>query len=309
MIRQSILMLLAITGLAGAALADPDMPGKWTLEGADCAAAVLDLPPFDRAGRSYGTLATSAGPLPVVAGESGAALVAHPDTDNEFLILGDRDGAVVRLTGTMGSAPAGLSIGGKAPDKKMPPRLVKCAEAPPPPAPPAPKVASALPDVEPLTLDTLLGDWGYYERGQQRRVFAYRSCVEWDREVIRVEFEGEEVPLYGEVKFVRAKDGTLWYLTEYRQAPVLEIDNPNGDMVVYALAETEVIVMLRSDLHPFRKGLALSTVIANDAEKKSRGGHPIEFFEFRSWNAVDYPSGQMPEGAYRMLKCIPGKYL
>lgn len=305
MFRRCVLFAFAFAGLAGPAVADPDLPGRWALEGGDCSSAVLSLPPFDRAGRSYGTLATSAGILPVVAGESGAALVAHPDTDDEFLILGDRDGTAVLLTGTMGSAPPGLSVGGALPDKKKPPRLVKCGE----PEPPAPKVASVLPDVEPLTLDSLLGDWGHYDRGQTRRVFINRSCVEWEREAIWVEFEGEKVPLYGEFKFVRAKDGTLWKLTDYRQDPVVEVENPNGDMIVYALSETEVMVMIRSDLHNFRKGTALSTIVPNAADKKARGGYPIEFFEFRSWNAVDYPSGEMPDGADRLLKCIPGKFL
>lgn len=178
-----------------------------------------------------------------------------------------------------------------------------------PPSPP-PAVESAIPGVEPLTLDTLLGDWGYYDRNQQRRTTGFnRSCVQWDRDIVWLDFDGEQVPLYGGVKFVRAGDGTLWRLTESGQDRIVEAENPNGDLVVLATAETEVIAMLRSDLHNFREAMALTRIVAGAAEKAARAGHPVEFFEFRIWNTVHYPTGEMPEGAARLLKCIPGKSL
>lgn len=170
-------------------------------------------------------------------------------------------------------------------------------------------VTSALPDVEALTLETLLGDWGFYERNQTRTASGPRSCAEWDRDVLWTEFEGAKVPLYGEVKFIRAQDGALWRLTASGQSRITQFENPSGDQIVYETGPDEAMVIVRSDLHDYREGMARTRFIVSFVDDAARGGYPIEFFEFRTWNASRHGRKEMPEGAGRMLKCIPGKSL
>ncbi|HAY05788.1 MAG TPA: hypothetical protein PKV67_16750 [Hyphomonas sp.] len=182
-----------------------------------------------------------------------------------------------------------------------------CAE-PDPAGVPAMKVESALPDVEPLTLDSLLGDWGVYDRGQKRWVGTHRSCAEWDHEVRWLDFDGGRVPLHGDFKFIWSHDGALWYLTQRSQQKVGDIANPDGDMIIFGAGD-QTMVLLRSDLHNFRDGMAKRRHVADTAAKEARGGYPIEFFEFRMWDSALSPGGNMPESAHRVLKCIPGPAL
>lgn len=182
-----------------------------------------------------------------------------------------------------------------------------CAE-PEPARVPELKVQSALPDVEPLTLDSLVGDWGVYDRGQKRRTGTPRSCAEWDHEVRWLDFDGGRVPLHGEFKFIWAHDGTLWYLTERSSLKVGDITNPNGDQIFFGIGDQN-IVLLRSDMHNFRDGIAKRRHVADDAGKYARGGYPIEFFEFRMWDSAHSPGDNMPDTAHRVLKCIPGPAL
>jgi hypothetical protein len=173
---------------------------------------------------------------------------------------------------------------------------------------PSIKVESALPGVEALTLDTLLGDWGLYDRNQKRAAGAARSCAEWDHEVLWLDFDGGRVPLYGAFKVIRAHDGALWYLTAHSQHQLSEIGNPSGDRVEFGAGDQR-LVLLRSDLHTYRAGMAKRRHEPDSAALEARGGYPIEFFEFRMWDAARQPGGAMPDGAGRALKCIPGQTL
>lgn len=173
---------------------------------------------------------------------------------------------------------------------------------------PAIRVVSALPDVEPLTLDSLMGDWGLYGRNQQRSAGAQRSCAAWDHEVLWLDFDGGRVPLFGEFKLIPAHDGALWYLTAHNQQKVSEIENPDGDRATI-IAGDQRLVLLRSDLHSSRDGMAKRRVEPDEANRLARGGYPIEFFEFRMWDAARHPGSVMPESAGRALKCIPGQTL